>query len=102
MSTQRGKRGIVVFLVITVGLLLACSIVTTSAPATAPTYDPTKAALEIQATLVSVQLTQGALVLKQADATEPPPVAVTPPTPTETPAPPPAPIEPPPTEDLEA
>ena len=99
MSSQRGRWGVVLFLTVAVALLLACSIVTTSAPPTAPTYDPTKAALEIQATFVSMQLTQGAMLLKPAAETEPPQPAVTPPSPT--PEPPTA-VAAPPTEDIEA
>lgn len=73
--------------------VLACSIVmgpTTSEPP-APAYDPTKAALEFQATAMSQQMTQAALNNQQAaptqapiqpQATNPPPPTAVPPTPT--------------------
>ncbi len=101
MRTPRSKRGVVLFLVLSVLLALACSITTAAPPAVPPTYDPTKAALEMQATFVSMQLTQGALVLNPQAGQ---PVAENPTDTPEPPAQPPSPTPIPviPTEDIEA
>ncbi len=102
MSTRRSKWGAVLFLVLGISVMLACSI-STAAPSAAPLpYDPTKAALEMQATFVSMQLTQGALVLNPQPGQQ---VAENP---TDTPVPPAAPPPSPtpilvvPAEDIEA
>jgi len=61
MLMQPGKQGITLFLLFIVVFILACGISmapNTSAP---PAFDPTKAALELQATSMVLQLTQSAL-----------------------------------------
>jgi hypothetical protein len=61
MLMQPGKQGITLFLLFVVVFILACGISiapNTSAP---PAFDPTKAALELQATSMALQLTQSAL-----------------------------------------
>ncbi len=60
MSTPSRYRGITVFLLIAVALALACAV-TGTAPAASPAFDPTKAALELQGTALSLQLTQAAI-----------------------------------------
>lgn len=69
MSTKPGKRGIALFLLFVVLFVLACTI-GESAPTSAPAFDPTKAALEFQATSMALQLTQSAL---DAQASQPTP-----------------------------
>jgi hypothetical protein len=78
-------------------LILACSV-TGSAQTNAPAFDPTKAALELQATSLSLQLTQVALSGQQ-QATQPP-APTAPAVPTQLPAP--TGIPPTPAPDLEA
>jgi hypothetical protein len=88
------------FLLTVFATILACSV--TSPPATnpAPAFDPTKAALELGATAMSLQLTQAALNAQEPvlpPPTQPPvvePGNVQPAAPTE--------IPPAPTEDVEA
>ena len=82
------NRRVVSFFLVAVLILLACNIsVTGQEPAatSAPSLDPTKAALEIQATQASIQLTQAALNAQvqpspqtvAAQATQPPPLPPT-------------------------
>ena len=63
MSIRSRNWGFVLFLLASVVLILACSISTsaTQAPAAPPVFDATKAALELQATAMSLQMTQSAL-----------------------------------------
>jgi hypothetical protein len=103
MSSRTRSRRISVALAVTVALMLACSVSLTP-PETAPATDATKAALEMQGTAMSLELTQSALgAAQQPQATLPPPPTATA---TET-APPPPPAassspQPTPTEDMEA
>lgn len=60
MSTPRRTWGFVLFLLTSLALILACSV-STGSPSPAPAFDPTKASLELQATAMSLQLTQAAL-----------------------------------------
>jgi len=97
MSTQLNHRRVAFWGLTTLIFVLACSIVlgpSTSAPS-APAYDPTRAALEMQATAMSLQLTQAAMN-NQVPPTQAPPV--------QQPAnpPPPVAIQPTPTQDLMA
>jgi hypothetical protein len=61
MLIQLRNRGIILFLLFVVVFTLACGVSITPAANNPPAYDPTKAALEIQATTVALQLTQAAL-----------------------------------------
>jgi hypothetical protein len=63
-SHHRGTIAIAVLIL----LALACNLQSAAAPQ-APSFDPTKAALEIQATSMSLQLTQQALEAQQIPAT---------------------------------
>lgn len=90
MSSQMKHRRFVFFGVSTLVFVLACSIVmgpVTSEPP-APAYDPTKMALEFQATAMSQQMTQAALNIQQVPPTQAPlqPQATYPPPPTVAPA----------------
>jgi hypothetical protein len=98
MSAQSRRAGIAGFLAVAVAVTLACGLTFTPAAPTA--FDPTKAALEFQATALSLQLTQGAMKAAQPANTPVPPS----PSPTETVAPAPAPAQvlPSPTQDVEA
>jgi hypothetical protein len=77
---------------------LACSV-TLENPAPSPAFDTTKAALELQATAQSLQMTQAALVPQQqpVQATEPPAAP-----PTNPPQPEATQVQPTPTQDVEA
>lgn len=95
MSQPFGARGIVFFLLAAFASILACSI-TSLTSNTAPAFDPTKAALELQATAMSLQLTQAALD-DQVRPTQPPPSEPTnPPLPSPTPTE----VQPTPTPDV--
>ncbi|MEW6405629.1 MAG: hypothetical protein AB1649_27865 [Chloroflexota bacterium] len=85
MSHPSGFRGIF-FVFAMLAFVLACSI--SSAPPTTspPTFDPTKAALEFQATTMAMQLTQAAQNVAVVP-TQPPPVQPTSIPPTNPPAP---------------
>ncbi len=72
MSLRLRVSGAIVLFV----FLLACSIAVTPAQ-NQPAYDPTKAALEFQATAMSQQLTQSALNSQLPAQATPPPVAPT-------------------------
>ncbi len=63
-SHHRGTIAIAVLIL----LALACNLQSAATPQ-APSFDPTKAALEIQATSMSLQLTQQALEAQQIPAT---------------------------------
>jgi hypothetical protein len=80
--------GIPFFLLITLTFVLACSL-STSPPVTSeqPTFDTTKAALELEATAMSLQLTQAALDAQASQATQPPAEQPTVPLPTNPPPP---------------
>ncbi len=96
MSAPSGNRGIVAFCLISILLILACSI-SVNGPAPAPavspaaaTLDPTKAALEMMATSASIELTRvGATTLAQQEPVvqEVTPEPVTPLAPSPTPEP---------------
>ena len=60
MLTRPSKQGAVLFLLFVVLFVLACTI-GESAPTSAPAFDPTKVALEFQATSMALQLTQAAM-----------------------------------------
>ncbi len=102
MSHPLDSRGTIFFLFAAFLTILACSITSTTAnPNIPPTFDPTKAALELQATAMSLQLTQsaiGAQVLPTQPApiqpTTPPQIVPTEQAPTE--------IQPTATQDVEA
>jgi len=97
-----GFRGLFLFLPIALITILACAVSgTTPVPNNPSSFDPTKAALELQGTAMSLQLTQAALGA-QTRPTEPPPVQPTIP-PTAVPTQPlPTEVLPTPTEDVEA
>ncbi len=85
MSISSRKLAVISFSLFTVAVILACSVSTSAppAPSAAPVYDATKAALELQATASSLQLTQVALNSAQQQAPQPtaePPTAAPPPT----------------------
>jgi hypothetical protein len=61
MAQQTQLRGIIFILLTALAFLLACSFLSSSTPVNPPASDPTKAALEYQATAMSLQLTQAAL-----------------------------------------
>ena len=99
MPTTIRKRRITAILGTTVALMLACSVSLTP-PEAAPTADATKAALEMQGTAMSLQITQSAMGAAQ----QPQPTAPPPPAPTDTEAAPAPALSPAPasTEDIEA
>ena len=99
MPVRSRRTGVAGFLAVVVAVTLACGVTFNPQPAPAA-VDPTKAALEFQATSLSLQLTQAALNAAQPTIT-PAPAS---PTATETAAPVPAPaqVQPSPTEDVEA
>jgi hypothetical protein len=97
-----GRRtGMAGSLIVVVAVTLACGVTFNPQPAPPP-VEPTKAALEFQATSMSLQLTQDAIRGAQSTNTPAPP----PPAPAQTEAPPPppaaAPVLPSPTPDVEA
>ena len=63
-SHHHGTLAIAVLILVA----LACNLQSAAAPQT-PSFDPTKAALEVQATSMSLQLTQQALDAQQVPAT---------------------------------
>ena len=68
MKAQMHRRGIAAFLISAVVIILACGVALT--PPVSPTaFDPTKAALEMQATAMSLQLTQAAMNAQQTAPT---------------------------------
>ncbi len=74
MSSQLNHRRVTFWGLTTLAVVLACSIVfgapTSNTPV--PAFDPTRAALELQATAMSLQLTQAAMNV-QVPPTQPPP-----------------------------
>ena len=60
MLRSFGFRGNVLFWIAVVAIILACSVISPT-PNVQPTFDPTKAALELQSTALAQQLTQAAL-----------------------------------------
>lgn len=92
MSTQSKNRGMIISLLLTAALILACGVTLTT-PESPPAFDATKAALELQGTAMSLQLTQAAL------NSQPPvqPIGAPP-----SQAPEPAQVQPTPTQDFEA
>ena len=60
MMPQTKIPGMILFLLIAIAFILACSV-SSPTPNGAPAFDPTKAALELQNTAVALQLTQSAL-----------------------------------------
>ncbi len=96
MSLKSIGRGMILFWLTAAIIILACSV--SAAPTTAPGFDPTKAALELQATSMALQLTQSALN-NHPQATQPPATqAIT----TQPPVVVPTQILPTPTQDAEA
>ncbi|MGE5073644.1 MAG: hypothetical protein ACM3MF_09470, partial [Anaerolineae bacterium] len=88
------KWGIAALSFFSVLMIMACSL-SVNAPTAAPAFDPTKASLELQATQMSIELTQAAMSSKAQPVVEQP-TAVPPtaaPAPTDLPAP---------TEDVQA
>jgi len=76
---QLGKRGIVLFSLFVVLSILACNLSVAPSTSSPPAFDPTKAALELQATSMVLQLTQAALNSQPpAQPTSPPPQPATP------------------------
>jgi hypothetical protein len=74
MLMQHGKQGIILFLLFAVLFILACGLSVAPNTSSPPAFDPTKAALELQATSMSLQLTQAALNSQPpAQPTSPPP-----------------------------
>ncbi len=61
MLTQLSKREIVLFLLFVLLFVLACNVPAGSVPTNPPAFDSTKAALELQATSMALQLTQAAM-----------------------------------------
>lgn len=110
MFPQLKKRGAILFPLFVVVFILACGITVAPNETNPPAFDPTKAALELQATAMSLQLTQAALnsqpIPQPTDQppTDQPPTAAPPPA-TETTNPQPVAatqIPPTPTDDVEA
>ncbi len=86
MKPQLKALGTLSFLLTALAFVLACAVLGPT-PNSAPAFDPTKAALELQNTAVALRLTQAVLsvptqpVVSQPESTEAPPPAVTPETP---------------------
>ena len=99
MPARSRKTGIAGFLAVVVTVTLACGVTFNPQPAPAA-LDPTKAALEFQATSLSLQLTQAAMNAAKPTITPAPPSATA--TQTVAPAPAPAQVQPSPTEGVEA
>ena len=99
MLQRFGRRGTVLFSMLVILFVLACSTLASPNTGSAPAFDPTKAALELQATAMSLQLTQTAINSQPL----PQPTSVpAQPTAEATLAPPPTEIPPTPTQDVEA
>jgi hypothetical protein len=101
VQRNSGSRGAIFLFFTVIVFILACSSVAET-PVSAPAYDPTKIALEFQATLMSMQITQAAANVPTqpppAQPAAPQPVAVQP----SLPPPQPTEIPPSPTQDVEA
>jgi hypothetical protein len=104
MLNKFGKREIVVFSVWVVMFILACGALSSSpAAGNPPAFDPTKAALELQATAMSLQLTQSSLGSQQNSQQLPQATFTTiPPTLGPTTTPQPTAVSPTSTQDVEA
>jgi hypothetical protein len=112
MLLQFRRRGVILFSLLVAAFILACGL--TISPPSAnnpPAFDPTKAALELQATAMSLQLTQTSLNSQPLPQPTSPPLQPTlqptlqpalEPTLEPTTAPLPTPIQPTPTQDVEA
>ena len=103
MSPKFGRRRATFLWLAVAAVLLACSVSET-VPTNPPAFDSTKAALELQATAMSLQLTQAALN-SQPQATPQPPVVIQQTVvvqPTIPPPPAATVIQPTPTQDVEA
>jgi hypothetical protein len=103
MSLQLKRMGIVLVFAV---FILACNIYAGSAPIVStatnqPAFDPTKAALEFQATMMSQQLTQSAANLQPQPTQQQPALPTSPPATVAAPEQP-TQIPPTPTEDIEA
>jgi hypothetical protein len=61
MFLQLKRRGAILLSVLVVVFILACGVAITPNETNPPAFDPTKAALELQATAMSLQLTQSSL-----------------------------------------
>ena len=101
MSHLSKRWGIPLLLFVLLAFVLACSIATGAPAVTQPAFDPTKAALELEATAMSLQLTQAALNAQAQQPTQPPPAEPTLPPPSPTLPPMPTEIQPTPTPDFE-
>ena len=91
MSYLSKRWGVPLFLFAVLMLVLACTVTTSTPAASQPAFDSTKAALELEATAMSLQLTQAAMNQPAPQPTLPPPVQPTLPPPTQPPAPTPVP-----------
>jgi len=88
MSHRSKGWGIPIFLLSALTFILACSLSTSSLPASEqPAFDTTKAALELEATAMSLQLTQSALDAQVESPTQIPTQEPTVSLPTNTPPP---------------
>ncbi len=97
MQTKSGRRGIIAIALVSLIVILACGVTVNSPQAPAPAFDSTKAALELEATAMSLQLTSSAL-----DAAQPAQPAEPPAAPPEVVPPAPPPVQATPTADIEA
>src|SRR3990172_12610332 len=92
MSYLSKHWGISLLLPVVLAIVLACTITTSPPVEPQPAFDPTKIALEYQATAMSLQLTQAAMNAQAQQPTQTPPPQPTVPPPTEpippTPVPP--------------
>lgn len=96
------RRGVILFSLLAVMFILACGLSISPDANNPPAFDPTKVALELQATSMALQLTQAGL---NAQPTAQPPTLPPPPlqpTAEATVAPLPTEIQPTPTQDVEA
>ena len=91
MSYLSKRWGVPLFLFAVLMLVLACTVTTSTPAASQPAFDSTKAALELEATAMSLQLTQAAMNQPAPQPTLPPPVQPTLAPPTQPPAPTPVP-----------
>jgi len=87
MSYLSKPWGVSLLLPVVLIFVLACTITTSPPVEPPPAFDPTKAALELEATAMSLQLTQAAMNVQAQQPTLPPPVQATLPLPTQPPPP---------------
>jgi hypothetical protein len=92
MSNQSNRWGIPSLLSVILIFVLACTVTTSATAPAQPAFDPTKVALELEATAMSLQLTQVALNAQVQQPTQPPSPQPTDVPPTQ--APPPSPVPP--------